>query len=53
MPDRKPRLSIEVQPTEEPLIRHIRAAAALRGVNLREWVLEALREKYEREQGSN
>jgi hypothetical protein len=47
--ERKQRLSIEVLPDEAAFIRQVRAAAVLRGVPLRQWVMEALREKYQRE----
>jgi hypothetical protein len=47
--ERKQRLSIEVLPEEVMLLRQVRASAVLKGVSLREWVLEALREKLARE----
>lgn len=45
----KARLIVEVEPEDEQFIRQVRAAAVLKGVSLREWVLAAIREKYERE----
>jgi hypothetical protein len=45
MLDRKQRLSIELLPEEESLVRRARASAALKGITLRQWVLDALRIK--------
>jgi predicted HicB family RNase H-like nuclease len=48
---RKPRLIVELVTSEEMLFaRQVRAAAALKGISLRAWILEAMREKYAREQ---
>ncbi|MGH2350319.1 MAG: hypothetical protein ACRDJN_01735 [Chloroflexota bacterium] len=47
----KPRIIVEVMPEDEAFVRQVRAAAVLRGATMREWVMEALREKWEREQG--
>jgi HNH endonuclease len=41
------RFAIEIQPEEEAFVRRVKAAAMLQGVPLRDWVLAALREKYE------
>lgn len=45
----KPRIIVEVLPDEETFVRQVRAAAVLKGVSMREWVMEALREKWERD----
>ena len=48
--ERVERLSIEYYGEEEvTLVRRVRAHVALRGERMREWVLEAVREKMERE----
>lgn len=48
--ERPERLTIEYYgPEETELARQVRAAAALRGERVREWVLQALRERLERD----
>jgi hypothetical protein len=47
----KPRIIVElVTPEEELFGRQVRAAAALQGVSVRDYVLAALRERVNREQ---
>ena len=41
------RVSVEVYPEEEELMRRARAAAELRDQTFREWMLEAVRQKLE------
>ena len=50
--DRKPkaRVIVEVEEADKPFIRDVRVAALLKGIPLRQYVLAALREKYERDQ---
>ena len=49
--ERPQRLTIEVYGEEEiALVRRMRAAAALRGERVREWLLGAIRDKLEREE---
>lgn len=38
----RPRLNVEFYPQDEAILRRAKAAAALKGVALREWVLAAL-----------
>jgi hypothetical protein len=45
----KSRLIVEVDPEDEQFMRQVRAASVLKGVSLREWILAAIREKYERD----
>ena len=48
--ERPERLVVEYYgPAEVELARQVRAAAALRGERVREWVLQALRQRLERE----
>jgi hypothetical protein len=46
---RFPRLTIEVHPEDERLVRRARSAAVLRGEPLREWLLEAIRQRLARD----
>jgi hypothetical protein len=49
--ERVERLSVEYYGEEEvTLVRRVRAHVALRGARMREWVLDAVREKMEREE---
>jgi len=47
----KTRIVVEVEPEDVTFIRQVRAAAVIKGLSLREWVLQSIREKYERENG--
>ena len=49
--ERFPRMTIEVHPEDEQTIRRAKSAAVLRGESLREWFLEAIRQRLEREPG--
>ena len=52
--ERPERLTVEYYGAEEVrLVRRVRAHVALRGGRVREWVLDALREKLEREEGAD
>ena len=46
---RFPRLTIEVHPEDERLVRRAKSAAVLRGEPLREWFLEAIRQRLARD----
>jgi hypothetical protein len=46
---RFPRLTIEVHPEDERLVRRAKSAAVLRGESLREWFLEAIRQRLARD----
>jgi hypothetical protein len=48
-PGHRQRLTVELLDDETALVRSVRALATLRGITLRQWVMEAVREKYERE----
>lgn len=48
-PGYRQRLTVELLDDEQALIRSVRALATLRGVTLRQWVMDAVQEKYERE----
>jgi uncharacterized protein (DUF1778 family) len=50
-PKNRPRLTVELFPGEEELVREVRAYAIRRGQSLRDFVLDAVRAKLEREQG--
>jgi hypothetical protein len=45
----RPRLNVEFYPQDEAILRRAKAAAALKGVALREWVLSALDDQATRE----
>jgi hypothetical protein len=47
----KPRLSIELRPEDEALVRRAHADAVLNGLTLRQWLLEAMRHRLQ-EQGT-
>ena len=47
--ERVPRLTVEVFPEHEEASRRVRAAAALKGETLREWVWRALLAQLEQE----
>jgi len=47
----KPRLSIELRPEDEALVRRAHADAVLNGMTLRQWLLEAMRYRLQ-EQGT-
>jgi hypothetical protein len=49
--ERLPRLTIEVHPEDEMLVRRAKSAAVLRGESLRDWFIEAIRQRLEREEG--
>ena len=43
------RLTVELQPDEEGFIREVHGRAIANGSTLRDWTIEAMREKAERE----
>jgi hypothetical protein len=45
----RPRLNVEFYPEDEAVVRRAKAAAALRGMAFREWVLAALDEQAARD----
>ena len=47
--ERFPRLTIEVHPEDEHTIRRAKSAAVLRGEPLREWLMEAIRQRLARD----
>jgi uncharacterized protein (DUF1778 family) len=46
------RLTIELREDEEEFVRQMRGRAIARGSTLRDWVVEAMREKAERDRDS-
>jgi len=43
--------SLKRDPKYQELMRRAKAAAALKGISLKQWVAEAIKEKIEREKG--
>ena len=52
-PKTKPRLSIELNPEDEALVRQAHADAVLHGTTLRQWLLDAMRRRLDEQSSAH